>query len=74
MAQGKRLTCPLCRDSSFFTFEQIEAAGGNIDCGNHTAWITMIDLSELMALFGNPVISVDKEGEISECLSQSSST
>lgn len=58
---GKRLTCPLCRDSSFMSFEMIEAGGGKIYCTNHTNWIEMVDLAELIEILGISVITVEED-------------
>jgi hypothetical protein len=52
MAKGKRLTCPLCQDSSFFTLEQLASVGGRVQCGNHLAPIEMVDLLGLFEIFG----------------------
>jgi hypothetical protein len=57
MAKGKRLTCPVCQDSSFFSLEQlktIEEFGGKIQCdgeGRHVL-VEMVDLVELNKIFG----------------------
>jgi hypothetical protein len=57
MAKGKRLTCPYCKDSSFFTLEQIEAMNGRVQCGNHLAPIEMVDLVALLEILtvGQPL-------------------
>lgn len=53
VAKGKRLTCPVCQDSSFFTLKQIKETGGRIDCANHVQWVTMVDLAELIEILGH---------------------
>lgn len=66
MAQslGKRLTCPLCRDSSFYSFVELEAHGGRVYCDNHPNWIEMVDLAELMEIYGLQVVVVEDEVEM----------
>ena len=58
---GIRLTCPQCQDSSVFTQEEIDAAGGSIDCGNHPGWVTMVNLVELLAIWGKVSTPVEEE-------------
>lgn len=53
---GKRLTCPICRDSSFYTQERIEAAGGRIYCSERHSWCEMVDLATLMEILGGPAV------------------
>lgn len=49
---GKRLTCPMCKDSAFLTLEQIEEAGGRVQCPNHRVGVEMVDLAMLMEILG----------------------
>lgn len=58
---GIRLTCPMCGDSSVFTQEEIDAAGGSIDCGNHVAWVTMVNLVDLMNIWATVSAPVEEE-------------
>lgn len=54
MAKGKRLTCPVCQDSSFFTFEQLKGLKRPIQCdgeGRHVL-VEMVDLVELYEILG----------------------
>lgn len=61
LKKGIRLTCPACGDSSVFTPEEIEAAGGSIDCGNHPGWVTMVNLVDLLAIWGKAHEPVEEE-------------
>lgn len=58
---GKRLTCPLCRDSSFFSLEQLASVNGIIYCDNHPNWVEMVDLAVLMEIMGLQVVVVEAE-------------
>ena len=53
--RGKRLTCPMCKDTSFYTLKEIEAAGGRIQCDNHRVGVEMVDLVMLMEILGGGV-------------------
>lgn len=57
MAKGKRLTCPVCKDSSFYTFEQLEALNNTVRCTNHLIPADMIDLVALYEVLtaGHPL-------------------
>lgn len=59
--RGIRLTCPQCQDSSVFTQEEIDAAGGSIDCGNHPGWVTMVNLVELLGIWGRVHSPVEED-------------
>jgi hypothetical protein len=52
---GKRLTCPVCKDSAFFSnFELAEYEGGRVFCDNHQPVVEMVDLADLLAIWGIP--------------------
>lgn len=48
--RGKRLTCPVCRDSGFYPLAQIAASNGRIRCTNHLAPVDMVDLVTLLEI------------------------
>lgn len=59
---GKRLTCPVCRDSGFFTLDKLAVTNGKIDCGNHSQVVEMVDLATLIEIGGLlPVVLLEEE-------------
>lgn len=52
--QGKRLTCPVCKDSVWVGLAELEQAGGQVECANHRVGVEMVDLVALMEILGGP--------------------
>lgn len=67
MAKGRRLYCPKCGDSSFFTEEQLASVKGSVDCGNHFEPVTMVNLAEYLNIMGfgtdSPLVEQEEEVE-----------
>lgn len=51
---GKRLTCPVCKDSAFFSNFELAEMGGSVYCDNHDPVVEMVDLADLLAIWGIP--------------------
>ena len=51
---GKRLTCPMCRDTVWMSEKDLEEAGGSVQCANHWVGVEMVDLAALMEILGAP--------------------